>query len=113
MRRDHPLARDGALTLDAYCAANHLRVSFAGRPWGFVDEALSGLGRERRVMSTVNQFFTAGSVVHQSDLLAVMPRSFVPATGFESQLTTRTLPFALPGIEVSLLWHRRHEQGVN
>jgi len=110
MRRDHPLAKDGALTLDAYCATHHLRVSFAGRSRGFVDEALSLLGRERRVMITVNQFFTAGSVVHQSDLLTVLPRSFVPATGFESQLATRALPFELPGIDVSLLWHRRHEQ---
>ena len=80
MRRDHALAADGALTLDAYCAADHLRVSFAGRPRGFVDEALSRLGRERRVMITVNQFSTAGCVVHQSDLLTVLPRSFVPAT---------------------------------
>lgn len=110
MRRKHPLAKDGALTLDAYCAAQHLRVSFAGRPRGFVDEALSRLGRERRVLITVNQFFTAGSVVHQSDLLTVLPRSFVPATGFASELATRALPFELPGIDVSLLWHRRHEQ---
>ena len=110
MRRGHPLAAEGALTLDAYCAAHHLRVSFAGRPRGFVDEALSRLGRQRRVLITVNQFFSAGSVVHQSDLLTVLPRSFIPATGFESQLAARPLPFALPGIDVSLFWHRRHEQ---
>ncbi len=109
MRRGHPLAAPGALTLDAYCAAHHLRVSFAGRPRGFVDEALARLGRERRVLITVNQFFSAGSVVHQSDLLTVLPRSFIPATGFASQLATRELPFALPGIDVGLLWHRRHE----
>lgn len=110
MRRDHPLAQDGALTLDAYCAAKHLRVSFAGRPRGFVDEALARLGRERRVMITINQFFNAGSVVRKSDLLTVLPRSFVPATGFEAELAVRALPFELPGIDVSLLWHRRHEQ---
>lgn len=110
MRRDHPLAQDGALTLDAYCAAQHLRVSFAGRPRGFVGEALARLGRERRVMITVNQFFNAGSVVAKSDLLTVLPRSFVPATGFASDLALRALPFELPGIDVSLLWHRRHEQ---
>jgi len=109
MRRDHPLAADGALTLDAFCAAEHVRVSFAGRPRGFVDEALSRLGRERHVMVAVNEFFTAGAVVHQSDLLTVLPRSFVPATGFAAQLAMRALPFELPGIEVSLLWHRRHE----
>jgi DNA-binding transcriptional LysR family regulator len=109
MRHDHPLAADGALTLDAFCAASHVRVSFAGRPRGFVDEALSRLGRERRVMVAVNEFFTAGAVVHRSDLLAVLPRSFVPATGFAAQLAMRALPFELPGIEVSLLWHGRHE----
>ena len=109
MRHDHPLAA-APLTLDAYCSAAHLRVSFAGRPRGYVDEALAALGRSRRVMITVNQFFTAGSVVHQSDLLTVLPRSFVPATGFADDLAVRALPFALPPIEVGLFWHRRHEQ---
>jgi DNA-binding transcriptional LysR family regulator len=109
MRRDHPLAVRRTLTLDAFCSAKHLRVSFAGRPRGFVDDALARLGRERHVMITVNQFHSAGCVVRQSDLLTVLPRSFVPATGFASELTCRALPFELPGIDVALLWHRRHE----
>ena len=109
MRHDHPLAADAALTLDAFCAASHLRVSFAGRPRGFVDNALERLGRERKVMITVNQFHSAASVVRQSDLLTVLPRSFVPATGFQAELAYRALPFELPGIDVTLLWHRRHE----
>jgi DNA-binding transcriptional LysR family regulator len=110
MRRGHPLAAPGALTLDSYCAADHLRVSFAGRPRGFVDEALARLGRKRRVMITVSHFATAGAAVQQSDLLTVLPRSYVPATGFASQLATCKLPFELPAIDVALLWHRRHEQ---
>ena len=110
MRSGHPLAADRALTLEAFCAADHVRVSFAGRPRGFVDEALSRLDRERHVVVAVNEFFTAGAVVHQSDLLTVLPRSFVPATGFAAQLVQRPLPFEMPGIEVSLLWHRRHER---
>ena len=109
MRSGHPLAAEGALTLDAYCAAQHLRVSFAGRPRGYVDESLARLGRERRVVITVSHFFIAGSVVHQSDLLTVLPRSFVPATGFGARLALQPLPFDLPGIEVGLLWHGRHE----
>ncbi len=109
MRKGHPLAQAGALTLDAYCATEHLRVSFAGRPHGFVDEALARLGRERRVMVTVSNYFTAGAVVHQSDLITVLPRSFVPATGFADLLAQRPLPLPMPGIEVALLWHLRHE----
>jgi DNA-binding transcriptional LysR family regulator len=110
MRQGHALAQPGALSLDAYCAADHLRVSFAGRPRGYVDEALAGLSRQRRVMITVANFFTAGSVVHLSDLLTVLPRSFVPATGFAAQLAMVALPFEVPDIEIGLLWHRRHEQ---
>ena len=109
MRREHPLARHAALSLEEYCAADHLRVSFAGRPRGFVDEALALLGRERRIRITVHQFFTAGAVVHQSDLLTVLPRSFVAATGHAASLAVRPLPFSLPRIDVGLLWHRRHE----
>src|SRR3569623_1714475 len=41
MREGHPLSR-GPLTLKRYCAAHHLLVSFSGRPFGFVDEALEG-----------------------------------------------------------------------
>ena len=109
MRREHPLARKASISLDEYCAADHLRVSFAGRPRGFVDEALALLGRERRVRITVHQFFTAGAVVHQSELLTVLPLSFVAATGHAAELAMRLLPFALPRIQVGLLWHRRHE----
>ena len=106
MRRDHPLAHE-ALTLDRYCGARHLLVSFSGRPYGFVDEALASLGRQRRVVLTVNQFFTAGRVVATSDLLTVLPRHFVSVTGIADQLVLRDLPFDVPAIHVDLLWHRR------
>jgi DNA-binding transcriptional LysR family regulator len=110
MRRDHPLAAEPGLGLDAYCAAEHVRVSFAGRPRGFVDEGLAARGRARRVVLTVNQFATAARVVHESDLLSVLPRSFVPASGFGEGLALRPVPIALPRIEVGMLWHRRHER---
>ena len=110
MRRDHALARAPELTLDGYCEALHLRVNFASRPAGFVDDALARLNRRRRVLITVSQFATAGAMVQQSDLITVLPRSYVPATGFAAQLALRDLPFEMPRIEVGLLWHRRHEQ---
>jgi DNA-binding transcriptional LysR family regulator len=110
MRRDHPLATRPGLSLVDYCAARHVRVSFAGRPRGFVDEALAREGHERRVMLTVNQFSTAARVVHDSDLLTVLPLSFVPASGVAEGLAVRPFPGTLPPIEVSLLWHRRHER---
>lgn len=108
MRRGHPLAAQ-PLTLDDYCAANHLLVSFSGRPHGFVDQALGALGRQRRILLTVNQFYTAGKVVADSDLLTVLPASFLSATGVPSELVTRELPFALNPIQVEMIWHLRRD----
>ncbi len=106
MRRDHPLAQ-APLTLDLYCAARHLLVSFSGRPFGFIDEALAQFGRDRRIVLTVNQFFTAGKVVANSNLLTVLPRHFVNVTGIADQLVLRELPFPVPPVHVDALWHHR------
>ncbi|MFZ2736947.1 MAG: LysR family transcriptional regulator [Burkholderiaceae bacterium] len=106
MRRDHPLAQ-GELSLDRFCAARHLLVSFSGRPHGFTDQALAALGRQRRIVLTVNQFFTAGRVVANSNLLTVLPRHFVRVTGIADDLVLRELPFTVPSVHVDSLWHRR------
>lgn len=108
MRQGHPLAAPGALTLDSFCAARHLLVSFTGRPYGFVDEALAALGRQRRIALIVNQFFTAGRVVADTDMLTVLPRHFVPITG--QGLAERPLPLPMPLVHIDALWRRRSPQ---
>ncbi len=106
MRADHPLAAV-PMTLDLYCAARHLLVSFSGKPFGFIDGALAALGRERRIVLTVNQFFTAGRVVATTDLLTVLPRHFVGVASVRDELVWRPLPKTLPPVHVDALWHRR------
>jgi DNA-binding transcriptional LysR family regulator len=110
MRGRHPLASRAALTLDDYVLADHVRVSFAGRPHGFVDEALTRLSRTRRVVLVINHFATAVEVLRQADLLAVFPRSYLPASGGQGDLVVRPMPFEMPRIEIGVLWHRRHER---
>lgn len=109
MRKGHPLAT-GKLTLDRYCEARHMLVTFSGRPFGFMDEALASMGRSRRIVLTVNQFFTAGRVAATSDLLTVLPRHFISVTGRERELVWRELPFEVPPVHVDALWHRRQGQ---
>lgn len=109
MRKDHPLAQ-GPLTIDAFCEARHMLVSFSGRPFGFVDEALATLGRERFVVMTVNQFFTAARVVANANLLTVLPLHFVKVTGYADQLVFRPLPFEVSPVLVDAVWHRRSQQ---
>ena len=109
MRAGHPLA-SGPFTLNRFCAARHMLVSFSGRAFGFIDEALASLGRERLVVLTVNQFFTAGRVVANSNLLTVLPRHFVSVTGIADQLVLRALPFEVSPMHIESIWHRRSDK---
>lgn len=106
MRKGHKLEKE-KLTLDNYCEASHLMVSPSGRARGLVDDALTGLGRERQVRLTVNQFATAGRVVNNSDLIMVIPHHLIEATGMTESLIVKALPFPMPDVNVDMLWHVR------
>jgi DNA-binding transcriptional LysR family regulator len=109
LRRDHPLAQ-APLTLDSFCAADHVLVSFSGRAHGFVDQALASLNRSRRIVLTVNQFFTAALTVVGTDLLTVLPDGFLEVTGLTEKLVTCELPLTPGGVFVDALWHVRNER---
>jgi DNA-binding transcriptional LysR family regulator len=111
MRRDHQLAKS-EMTLDSYCAAKHLLVSFSGRAHGLIDEALTKLGRERHILLTVNQFFTAGRIVANSDLITVLPRHLIVSTGMGDELIHKELPFETPDVHVDMLWHERDARNL-
>lgn len=106
MRKGHPLANT-PLTLKKYCEAHHLLVSFSGRAHGLIDEILVLKNLQRRILLTVNQFFTAGRVVANSDLITVLPQHLISSTGVESQLIWKDLPMETPGVNVDMLWHER------
>jgi DNA-binding transcriptional LysR family regulator len=78
-RAGHPLASD--LTLDRYCAAEHLVVSLTGDPHGFVDELLAREGCTRRIALTVPSFMLALAILAETDLVSAMPRRFVAMYG--------------------------------
>jgi DNA-binding transcriptional LysR family regulator len=108
MRRAHPLSQR-TLTLDDYAAAHHVLVDFSGRAQGYVDQALAALGRQRRIVLTVNEFATAGRVVANSNLLTVLPESFLQASGHGDELIASELPMAMRAVHVEMVWHLRHD----
>ena len=104
VRSGHTLGKR-RLTPAAYAAAGHVGVSrqTVDRTW--IDDALAALGLERRVMTTVSGFATAIAVARGSDLVATVPERHTAA--LRSGMQTFVLPFALPPIMVSMMWHPR------
>ncbi|APR78334.1 Transcriptional regulator, LysR family protein [Minicystis rosea] len=105
-RTGHPKVH-GALSLDEFVALDHALISPRGRRGGFVDTALHGLGKKRRVALMIPHFLAAPLVVAQSDLLLTLPERI--ARGFAAMLplTMVAPPIELSDFTVSAFWHER------
>lgn len=93
MRAGHSYAK--APSLDRYCDAEHLVVSHAGDPQGFVDGALERQGRRRRIALTVPNFMLALAILADSDMIAALPRQFAAMHAQRFGLVTHEAPLAL------------------
>lgn len=116
VRKDHPLAGLRKISVERYSAFGHVVVSRDGRSHGPVDEALAAAGLERTVVAMVPSFPTALAVARASDLVALVPASFLEVPP-ERQAAARSaatfsfdLPVATEPITISLMWHPRLEQ---
>ena len=101
MRAGHPFARDPSLA--RYCEAQHLVVSLAGDPYGFVDELLARRKRSRRVALTVPNFMFALAVVSESDLICALPRRFAAAHAARFGVVSVDAPLPLGRFKINIV----------
>lgn len=109
-REGHPVAK-GELTLEHFVSSQHAR-------WGappvahatmeaMVDEALEALGHSRPVTLLVSSLTLLPDVVAGSDLIAVVPEHMARAAARALPIQLLTLPFKVPSVDVSMVWHER------
>ncbi|MEZ5317796.1 MAG: LysR family transcriptional regulator [Vicinamibacterales bacterium] len=103
-RAGHAVRR-ARMTAAAYAAAAHVGVSRETVDQGWVDDALAPMGLERRVMTLVSGFAAAIAVARGSDLVATVPERHTAA--LRAGMYTFALPFRLPSLLVSMMWHPR------
>jgi DNA-binding transcriptional LysR family regulator len=97
------------ISLDAYCAADHVLISPAGDLHGIVDQRLEEMGLSRRVVLGLPAFLPALSAVAASGALVTLPArlalAFAPCFG----LVTADPPLEVRRFPVSVFWHRRND----
>ncbi len=104
-RRDHPRLRR-PLTLEAFCALEHVLVSPRGGSFSAqTDEALAALGRARRVRLSVQNFTDVPPLLAASDLVCVYPARLAQRLADRLQIVEP--PLALPGFTMAAAWHER------
>lgn len=107
-RADHPALADG-MTLDRYCALDHVLVAAASQPTdpallrGAVDAGLSAIGRRRRISMVLPQFLSAFVLVRDSDVLLTAPSKLARRYAATLGLARYTPPFEMRGFQFSIM----------
>lgn len=113
VRKGHPFEQEPEVTAQQDAACGHVVASRRGLLTGPVDEALAALGLERKIAAVVPGFPAALAVAQASDLVALVPASFLlnHPTGDQPGATLYVfeLPVKTRGITVSQMWHPRLE----
>ncbi|WP_213989898.1 LysR family transcriptional regulator [Sodalis sp. dw_96] len=115
VRKGHPIVLEREVTARQYVSYGHVVASRRGRISGPVDEALAELGLERKIAAVVPSFPAALAVAQASDLVALVPASFlihqplVNGDGSTATLCAFELPVKTGTITVSQMWHPRSE----
>jgi DNA-binding transcriptional LysR family regulator len=104
-RQGHPAVR-GRLSLDVFCALEHVVVSPQGGGFsGPADAALEAVGRRRAVALSTSGFLIVPEVVSRSDMIALIPRRI--ADGWSDRVQVLDPPLTIPGFAIANVWHDR------
>lgn len=107
MSHTHPMAGK-ALTLDQFCALPFAMLSYNGGEFhGVTDRALQKLGRQRKVMVSVNHISLLPQLMQGSDLVAVLPKHLAQRL---PNVELQTPPIKIDGFTMMMAWHERTEQ---
>jgi DNA-binding transcriptional LysR family regulator len=106
VRRGHPGAVDGSISLHALGAYPHLILSSTREETDFVDAALARHKLARRVILHTPLLAAAATLV-QSDMIAILSERTARVFAGSEPLEVLSLPFASPRQFTAMLWHRR------
>lgn len=102
-----PTAPD--LTLEAYCAADHILISPGRDLRGVVDDRLAAMGLGRRIVLGLPSFLPALAAAAASGALVTLPARVATAFASGFSLVTATPPLDVRSFPVSIFWHRRND----
>jgi len=106
----HPLARASSVSLEDFCAADHLLVQAQGTGHGKADEVMAASGIIRRVRATVPHFVAVGHLLARSRMIATVPERLARSLSEPFGLVVRSHPVKLPKVAINLFWHAKFQR---
>jgi DNA-binding transcriptional LysR family regulator len=107
VRLGHP-ATNKRLTVKSFAAIPHLVISSSGENVDFVATELAERGFSREVVAQA-PYLSAGAVLLQSDMVAVMCRRVAEEFRRTHPIAVLPLPIPSPPVSSNLVWHSRFD----
>lgn len=107
--RPEALPKAPDISIDDYCAADHVLISPGGDLRGVVDDQLDAMGRSRRVILGLSAFLPALAAAADTAALVTLPARVARAFAAGFGLVTAEPPIPVRSFPVSVFWHRRNE----
>ncbi|MBS0847717.1 LysR family transcriptional regulator [Citrobacter sp. JGM124] len=106
----HPqqISLEAPLTMDDYIAASHIQLSNREATSSLLDRALAKQGKSRHIDYTTAHFAALPGLLQQMPLMATVPAGLARQWQRGFAFCRSPLPLGLAPLEVSLLWHQRH-----
>ena len=114
MNRNNPMAQN--FTLDSYLKAHHIWVNKTGmgagvgmnpkdvQRRGWVDNALSELGKTRNIRVFTRHYQAAVQLANQKDLIVTLPRKATLQTMHNEDVVMLDPPFPIPEMTLTMAW---------
>jgi len=112
-RKGHPRA-GSPVSLETFCALEHLVVVSTNTGHGEVDAILERAGIVRNVRLKVPHFTAVGHILANTDLIATVPERLARRCVAPFGLEISPHPATLPSIAIHLFWHgKAHRDPAN
>jgi DNA-binding transcriptional LysR family regulator len=108
VRRGHPAAVDGEISVEALSRYPHLALSSTHEEAAFVDDELLRRGLTRHIAHRA-PLLSAAATLMQSDMVAILGERSAREFGALAALEALRLPFSTPALLTAMLWHRRFD----
>jgi DNA-binding transcriptional LysR family regulator len=98
-----------AMTLERYAMQQHIKLEPRDELQDVVDEILTANGVRRRVRVVSPYFLSAVHLLFDQPFMATLPRRLAERCCMIHRLEMSELPFEMPELPVSLIWHARYD----
>lgn len=108
-RKGHPRGT-AAMTLEQYCAYEHVLVSTNGGYHSGIDDFLAELGHYRHTTVSVQYYTAVPPILERTNCLATLPERFLHR--FDHMIDRFDLPFAFDPFQLQVGWHPRFDEDL-